>query len=167
MTRSRRCTATRTETQDNQNEGRQSFDLSKEPTTYFEEVSSTLSDRRLSVLAVMVIAMTGVLPAPHLHAADGHATVHVHGEDTGAAHASDTDHDDHHAFDHADHSAAQTLDRAFDVAARFVISHVLIAEPAPAATAVGLRTRLSRSHILPTHDPPIRFTSSPAPPAVV
>ena len=115
----------------------------------------------------MVIAMTGLLPAPHLHAAGGHATVHAHGGQTAAAHASDADRDDHHAFDHADHTAAETFDRLYDVTARLVVFPVLIAEPAPAGTAFGVRTRLSRSHILPTHDPPTRFTSSPAPPAVV
>jgi hypothetical protein len=130
-------------------------------------VSSTLSNRLLSVLAAVVIAITGLLPAPHLHAADGHATVHVHGGAAGVAHDIDTDHDHYLAFDHGDHTAAQTLDRSYDFAARFVFSIVLIAEPAPADAALRVRTRLIRSDILPTHDPPIRFTSSPAPPALV
>ena len=130
-------------------------------------MSSTLSNRLLSVLAVLVIPITGLLPAPHLHAADGHATVHVHGAPAGAAHDLDTDHDRHLAFDHGDHTAAQTLDRSYNSATRFVFAVVLIAEPAPADTALRVRTRLIRSDILPTHDPPIRFTSSPAPPALV
>jgi hypothetical protein len=130
-------------------------------------VSSTLYERPLSVLAVMAIAVTGLLPAPHLHAADGRATVHVHGGAASVPHDVDTDHDDHHALDHGDHTAAQTLDRSYDFAARFVFSIVLTAEPAPAHAAFRGRTRLIRSDILPTHDPPIRFTSSPAPPAVV
>jgi hypothetical protein len=130
-------------------------------------VSSTQHDRRLSVLAVMVIAITGLLPAPHLHAADGHATVHVHGASAGTVHDIDIEHDDHLALDHSDHTAAQTLDHSYDFAARFVFSVVLIAEPAPADAALRVRTRLIRSDILPTHDPPIRFTSSPAPPALV
>ena len=128
---------------------------------------STLYNRRLSVLAVMVIAITGLLPAPHLHAADGHAKVHVHGGEASASHDSDAGHDDHRAFDHGDHTGAQTLDRSYDFAARLVFSIVLIAEPAPADAALRVRTRLIRSDILPTHDPPIRFTSSPAPPAIV
>jgi hypothetical protein len=130
-------------------------------------VSSTLYDRRLSVLAVALIAITGLLPAPHLHAADGRATVHVHGGAAGVAHDVDADHDDHLALDHGDHTAAQTLDPSYNVAARFVFSIALIAEPAPADAALRVRTRLIRSDILPTHDPPIRFTSSPAPPALV
>jgi len=113
----------------------------------------------------MVIAITGLLPAPHVHAAYGHATVHVHGGQAGVAH--DIDHDDHRAFDHGDHSAAQTLDRWYDFAARFAFTIVLVAEPAPADAALRVRTRLVRSRILPTHDPPLRFTSSPAPPPLV
>ena len=113
------------------------------------------------------LAITGFLPVPHLHAADGRATVHVHGDDAGAAHDVDTDHHDDRALDHGDHTFAQTIDHSYDFAARFVFSIVLMAEPAPADAASGVRTRLTRSRILPTHDPPIRFTSSPAPPAVV
>lgn len=115
----------------------------------------------------MVIAMTGLLPAPHRHAADGHATVHVHGSEAGAPHDVDTDHDHPRAFDHGDHTAAQTLDRSYNFATRFAFTIALIAEPAPAGAGLRVRTRLLRSSILPTHDPPIRFTSSPAPPAVV
>jgi hypothetical protein len=130
-------------------------------------VPSTLYDRPLSVLAVVVIAMTGLLPAPHLHGTEGHATVHVHGAPAVVAHDIDADHDHHLAFDHGDHTAAQTLDRSYNFATRFVFSVVFIAAPAPADAAVRVRTRLIRSDILPTHDPPIRFTSSPAPPALV
>ena len=115
----------------------------------------------------MVLAITGLLPGPHLHAADGHATVHVHGSEAGVAGDIESHHDDHRAFDHDDHTAAQALDRSYDFAARFVFSIVLTAEPAPADAALRVRTRLIRSRILPTHDPPIRFTSSPAPPALV
>ena len=115
----------------------------------------------------MVIAMTGLLPAPHLHAGDGPATLHVHAGEAVVAHHTDHDDDHQRAFDHGDHTAAQTVDHSYDFAARFAFSFVLTDEPLPAAAAVRVPTRLIRSQILPTHDPPIRFTSSPAPPAVV
>lgn len=113
-----------------------------------------------------------MLPSPHAHFDRGETIVHTHVvTDLSADHQDDDDHDAerHHAtFNHGDHSTALTLVQPYHVGARFVLATATIVDvtAVAACSAVSSPCKLHRT-LLPTHDPPLRFTSSPAPPAVV
>ena len=132
------------------------------------------SSRVLAIVTAIVVSLGGLLPAPHVHFGGTRSTVHAHtvADQVTPHHDDDEDHDaDHHhaaAFDHGDHASALTLLQSYDVLVRFVLAAATLEQvalvndnPAP-----GVRT-LPRRTLLPTHDPPLRFTSSPAPPALV
>ncbi|MFA5911659.1 MAG: hypothetical protein WC815_23015 [Vicinamibacterales bacterium] len=130
---------------------------------------SALTSRRLTVVAAVAVALGGLLPAPHAHLDRQQAIVHVHAvADSGISHHDAGADHDHAALDHGDHVAAPTMVSAYDIATRFVLNvttaadAVAVEAPAPS----GMR-QPRRAAVLPTHDPPLRFTSSPAPPAVV
>ncbi len=121
----------------------------------------------MAIVAAVAVALAGLLPFAHLHADEHDRVVHRHvigGEssqhDDGAA-----DHDA--SVDHEDHSDAQILTLSSEVARLFagfaspVAAPWALADRASAAAKPGCRRTL-----LPTHDPPLRFVSSPAPPAV-
>ena len=135
-------------------------------------LSATIS-RGLAIVATIAVAISGLLPAPHAHVDLIHSIVHTHGEANVVAphHDADDHHDADHqdaAFDHGDHAAAVTLLPSSDVAIRYVLSTSTIekAIAITVATAASI-CELPGGTLLPTHDPPLRFTSSPAPPAVV
>lgn len=123
------------------------------------------------MLAALAMVLAGLLPAAHLHADDGRPLVHRHliGSDS---HHHDGEADDHHlGFDHAkhaDHRAAQVLTLTYEHARQFALTGCpVVVSVAVADHGSGRVPPPSRRTLLPTHDPPLRFTSSPAPPAVV
>jgi hypothetical protein len=136
-------------------------------------VISVAAPRSLAAAAALAVALGGLLPAPHLHTGQAGTLavtiVHAHAI---AGPVASADHDaedhDHAVLDHSDHAAARAITQSYHAAARFDL--VVATEAArvfnQAHDANGVRC-LSPTEIRPTHDPPLRFTSSPAPPAVV
>ena len=129
--------------------------------------------RRLAVLCAVAVTAGAWLPAPHAHFDRAVPVVHAHAVTDLAPHhdPDDDDHDadEHHAtFEHGDHSTALTLVQPYHVGARFVLTTATVetVTAVVACSAIASPCRLPRT-LLPTHDPPLRFTSSPAPPAVV
>ncbi len=136
-------------------------------------VSSTWTARVVATAVTLAVALAGLLPDVHRHVDDDHAVVHQHviGGD-----------EDHHAEDHhdevatggqigadfADHTNAQFLTASSELARPFAgIAFPPGARPVVAPPTLDPAASCRRSTMLPTHDPPLRFTSSPAPPAVV
>lgn len=132
-----------------------------------DTVWPTLSTRIVAMMAALAVVLAGLLPVAHLHADDDHPVVHQHAIADGSDHPDDHA-DDHGAgIDHPDHTAARLLIPAYDLT-----SHILVGGPAgiahrAAKTEVTRRAPALRNTLLPTHDPPLRFFSSPAPPALV
>ena len=148
------------------------IDLLSLPLTYCMNVIHA-SSRALAIVTAMVVSLGGLLPTPHAHFGGTHSTVHAHAvaDQVALHHNDDGDHHaDHHdsTFDHGDHASALTLLQSYDVAVRFVLATATLEEVAPVNDRAASAVRnLARRTLLPTHDPPLRFTSSPAPPAVV
>lgn len=122
----------------------------------------------MAIVAAVAVALAGLLPFAHLHAEEHDPVVHRHvigGEssqhDDGAA--------DHEAsVDHEDHSDAQILTLSYEVARLFAGIAFPVAAPWALTDSASAATKpVTRRTLLPTHDPPLRFVSSPAPPAVV
>lgn len=125
--------------------------------------------RPLSIVAAFAVAVSGLLPSPHVHSGHARTIIHVHVV-TGLAapHDGDAEDHDHVTLDHADHATARTIADSYDVAAGFVLAVATMPTSVPVGTSdAAAFHHLNRTEILPTHDPPLRFTSSPAPPAVV
>ena len=131
--------------------------------------------RVVAGVAALAVPLLGLLPVAHVHAENDHQLVHQHAIADAPAHPDDhadehaDDHADHHGtgFDHADHTAARLLIPVYDLT-----SHVLVCGPAgiahrAAKTEIARPAPARRTTLLPTHDPPLRFFSSPAPPALV
>lgn len=121
--------------------------------------------RVAATAAALAVALVGLLPLAHLHADDHHQVVHRH------AIGGELPHHDHGdaagvTVDHADHSDAQALTQSYDAARQLVrianppASPWFLAGPGPSHLG-----RVRGQTLLPTHDPPYRFVSSPAPPA--
>ena len=136
-----------------------------------DTVSPTLSTRIVAMMAALAVVLAGLLPVAHLHADDDHPVVHRHAVADGSDHPDDhaDDHaDDHGAgIDHPDHTAARLLTPSYDLTVHVSIDVPpavarWLVTPEVAGAAPSLRTPF-----LPTHDPPLRFVSSPAPPAFV
>lgn len=111
----------------------------------------------------------GLLPEAHVHAAGDRPLVHRHLISETVAHSDTAAHHHDSAVEHDgshDHADARPLKASFNVGGHF-------APFGPPATASWLTTAARQSRpspligktLLPTHDPPLRFTSSPAPPA--
>lgn len=126
--------------------------------------ASTL--RLVATAAALAVALAGLLPFEHVHADEHQQVVHRHVIAEGAGHHDDW-HDDHTSV-HSEHADARILTvswvttSSFSFAGLIPVTALIFAEPrsTPSTLIVG-------TTILPTHDPPLRFTSSPAPPAVV
>lgn len=119
------------------------------------------------MVAAVAVALAGLLPLAHLHADRDRPLVHRH-LIGGDSHHQNDEADDHASFDHADHGDAQVLTLSYHHTRSYV------GEGCPADVLRGLAgppvtdaAPVSRRTLLPTHDPPLRFVSSPAPPAVV
>ncbi|MEO8682532.1 MAG: hypothetical protein ABI665_26020 [Vicinamibacterales bacterium] len=89
-------------------------------------------------------------------------------DDSVSHHDDDADHDRSMLLDHGDHRTARTLVQTYDSVAAFVLSVAVasLAISADEPVSQGIR-QPNRAALLPTHDPPLKFTSSPAPPAIV
>lgn len=135
-----------------------------------------LDPRAVATVAALAVALVGVLPAEHLHADADHAdhadgpVVHRHVIDGGSHHGSMRD-DRAESVDHDDHASAHFLSATYVATSRFSAYPV-----PPPAHLTHLTHPLHLSHLmhplhlthplhpLPTHDPPLSFISSPAPP---
>lgn len=119
------------------------------------------------MVAALAVVLAGLLPLAHLHTDDEQPLVHRHliGGDSDR-HADEAN--DHAGFDHPGHSDAQLLTLSY----HHTRSYAGVGCPAavlrgPAAPSVTHAAPVNRRTLLPTHDPPLRFVSSPAPPTVV
>jgi hypothetical protein len=94
--------------------------------------------------------------------------VHRHVIGDAAGHHDEAYAHDHASWDHEDHGEARILLAsyvtvgAFALAAPMAVAVAVSAEP-PRGRAIAVPGTI----VLPTHDPPLRFISSPAPPSVV
>ena len=126
---------------------------------------SALTARIPAIAAAFAVVLMGLLPDAHLHTGGDRTLVHRHVISDTATHHHDSavGHDAGH-----DHADARTLTASFDVgrqSARIgspVVAPWFLADPGSAQAPPT-----NGETLLPTHDPPLRFTSSPAPPAVV
>ncbi|MSO52539.1 MAG: hypothetical protein EXQ51_09035 [Acidobacteria bacterium] len=130
-------------------------------------MSPTLSTRIVAMMAALAVVLAGLLPVAHLHADDDHPVVHRH------ALADGSDHPDDHADDHGagldqpDHTAARILTPSYDLTRHVLEYRPVGVAPSCVETEIAPMAPSQRTTLLPTHDPPLRFFSSPAPPAFV
>lgn len=133
-----------------------------------------LRQSRVIVLAAaLAVAVMGLLPAAHVHNGEAGATVHRHAADVAGDHH-DHQEDGHQAVSAAHHTGANGADPHLQ--AQLLPDEYLAAPlfwlPTPALAPVPLGEppaahgwrRLAPTALLPTHDPPLRYFSSPAPP---
>lgn len=123
--------------------------------------------RVVASVAALSLALVGLLPVAHAHAADDHQVVHQHAIADGLAPHQHPDDDHDGGVGQSDHTAAKILTLAFD------LTTPVLVVGSPGAVILVLEPELTRASLaarapsLPTHDPPLRFVSSPAPPAVL
>jgi len=108
-----------------------------------------------------------LLPFEHVHAEKHRQVVHRHviGDDRPHHDGGDEHRSNINDSEHADArivSVSWLTGIPFSLAGPITKTTEPVAEPSHSRTTLMLGTT-----ILPTHDPPLRFTSSPAPPAVV
>jgi len=142
--------------------------LARAPRHTPDSVLLNPSPRAMAIVAAVAVALAGLLPFAHMHAEEHDPVVHRHviGGESNEHDAGAADHDA--SVDHDDHSDAQILTLSYEVARPFAgIASAVAASWALADSAAAAAKPVSRRTLLPTHDPPLRFASSPAPPAVV
>ena len=128
-------------------------------------MSCALTARIPAIVTAFAVVLMGLLPDAHLHTGGDRTRVHRHVISDTATHHHDSavGHDAGH-----DHADARTLTASFDVGRQMARLGSLVVAPwflaGPGSDQVKPTNGKTR---LPTHDPPLRFTSSPAPPAVV
>lgn len=116
------------------------------------------------------MAALGLLPDAHVHAHDDDTVVHRHVIAGGADQQDeDSDHEDvdrhHTSLDHDGHLQAHMLSVAYEVSVSFsMTASPAVTTRADAGTDPPIAHQPDRARLLPTHDPPLRFSSSPAPP---
>lgn len=124
----------------------------------------------VATVAALAVAFVGVLPAEHVHADADHAdglVVHRHVIDGGSHDGSMRD-DRAESVDHDDHASAHFLSATYVATSKF--SAYPVPPPAHLTHLTHLLHPLYSLHLLrpphplPTHDPPLSFISSPAPP---
>ena len=142
------------------------FDLSAGTPTYYGIVCVGQSFRAIATMAATAVAMVGLLPAAHVHDGDQHQVVHRHVIGDGSAHHDPSPH--HAEVDPANHDDARVLTLSYETASPFSLTrHLAVTTLSFIEPRAAHETPIIRTTHLPTHDPPLRFTSSPAPPAVV
>ena len=122
----------------------------------------------MAIVTAVALVLAELVPFAHLHA-DGHdPVVHRH-VIVGESHQHDDGAADYDAsVEHDDHSDAQILTVSYEVARLFAGFAFPVAGPWALADSTSASAKpVCRRTLLPTHDPPLRFVSSPAPPAVV
>lgn len=118
------------------------------------------------MVAAVAVVLAGLLPLAHLHTDDAQPLVHRH-LIGGDSHHHDDEAHDQASFAHADHGDAQVLTLSYDHARSYAgLGCPDAAQRGLAAPPVTHAAPVNRRTLLPTHDPPLRFVSSPAPPAV-
>ena len=128
-------------------------------------VPSSPAIRVSATVAALAVALLGLLPDGHVHTRGDRTEVHRHliAPEPDHHHDGSIGHGGHH-----DHSDARLLSQAFDAGSRSVS---IVSLAATSSFLVNPETGHARptngKTLLPTHDPPFRFTSSPAPPAVL
>lgn len=141
------------------------FDLSARMPTYCRIVFSGQISRAIATTAAIAVALVGLLPAEHVHAGDHTQVVHRHVIGEASAH-----HDPQHDAEvaDADHDDARILTLSYKTASRFSLAPHLAVMALPVVEPCSAQeTPITGTTLLPTHDPPLRFTSSPAPPFFV
>lgn len=119
----------------------------------------------IATVAALAVALAGLLPSAHVHADDDHQIVHRHVMAGGSAHHDESA--EHHdaSVDHADHLSARLLTLSYDVTGQFALAgRVEVATVSAVEQDPALDGLPPRTTVLPTHDPPLRHVSSPAPP---
>lgn len=125
------------------------------------------------MMAATAVVLTGLLPVAHLHADDDHPIVHQHVIADGSGHPDDHagDHASGHAGDHdasagpPDHTTARMLMVSFDLTTSVMAVQLPVVTCRFVEPAIAPPAPIGRTRWWPTHDPPLRFVSSPAPPA--
>jgi hypothetical protein len=123
--------------------------------------------RVIAGVAALAVALVGIAPTTHVHADDDHQIVHQHAIADGASHHDDSTDDHDGGVEQPDHTAARILTLSFDVAAQVAAFGPPARVVAPAAPVAERAAPRIPTTLLPTHDPPLRFVSSPAPPPAV
>lgn len=121
--------------------------------------------RLIALVAAFAVGVLGLLPAAHVHDEETGATVHRHATDLAGDH-----HDDgaaHHAGVRGSeqHPQARHLPDEYLAAPGFWLDTPAVASvPFASPPVTRVTRRPARTTLLPTHDPPLRYFSSPAPP---
>ena len=116
-------------------------------------------------MAALAMLMVGLLPSVHVHQHDSDTVIHRHMiVDAAEHHGEDASHDETN-LDHDGHLTARILPLTYDAGEPFSL------RCSPAVTVVAAEETITasvrpanRATLLPTHDPPLRFICSPAPP---
>ena len=115
-------------------------------------------------MGALAMLMAGVLPSPHVHQQQNDAVIHRHLIDHDSVHH---DGEVHHetSLDHDSHVTARVLPLTYYAGAPFSLRcSPAVTIVAADETASVIARLFNRVTILPTHDPPLRFICSPAPP---
>lgn len=118
-----------------------------------------------ATLAAFAVLLGGLLPDAHLHASGDRTLVHRHAIDDGVrahddaavGHEAGDNHADAHLLTDSYTAGSQLAGIASPVVVPWFLLDPCLARVKP----------ISGKTLLPTHDPPFRFVSSPAPPALV
>lgn len=123
--------------------------------------------RVVATAAALAVALVGLLPSEHVHADDHQQVVHRHVIGDGSTQLEGLHH--HEAgVDQSDHADARILSVSWVAASPYSLAGLVPVTAQPFAEPRCSRaTPILGRTIVPTHDPPLRFTSSPAPPSVV
>lgn len=132
-----------------------------------DAVYSAPAFRVVATVTALAVALVGLLPFQHVHADDHQQVVHRHVIGDGSGHHDDFP-DLKASADRSEHADARILTLSFETARSVCLTALgpvaaLFADEAVATPPLPI----VGTTILPTHDPPLRFVSSPAPPAVV
>jgi hypothetical protein len=107
-----------------------------------------------------------LLPLAHVHAAGHHPVMHRHIIGDATAHRHDVDEHDAN-IEQAEHGDARIVSVSWRTTIAFSLAGLVPVTAQPLTASRPSRRLLLGTTVLPTHDPPLRYTSSPAPPAFV
>jgi hypothetical protein len=143
------------------------IDFAEHRPTYSKPVSPTRAPRIVSTVAALAVALAGLLPFAHVHAGEHHPVVHRHIIGDGAAHHHDVEEHDSN-IDQPEHADARIVSSSWLTAITFSLTApASVTSPPLVQPQQGRVAPMLGTTLLPTHDPPLRYTSSPAPPALV
>jgi len=117
-------------------------------------------------MAALAMLMVGLLPSVHVHQQENDTVIHSHLIDDESAHHDENAAHDETNLDHDGHLTARILPLTYNAGAPFSLRcSPAVTILAAGETASAIVRPANRATILPTHDPPLRFICSPAPPA--